>query len=788
MPERLADAWEPPLGRRPGTAGEGTAHTTLSGLFWTFLGTGSRGLIQLFVLIVLARLLTIRDFGVINVAVVIVGVLTTVSQSLLAPAVVQFPHIGAVHTRVAFTVSWLLGAGLMALTWTTAGLFATFFRLDQLTVVLRTMSVIFPLHGVFAVGEALLQRHMRFRSLAIVDMITYALGYGLVGIGMALLGFGLWSFVGAYCAQIVVRTALVLAIQPHPMTPLVEPGTLGQLLRFGGGIVLAKFANYAAGQGDSAVVVRWLGAEALGLYGRAVQLMVMPAMFIGEVLDKVLFPGMARNQNKPGHLGLAYCRAIALIALLALPISAALLVLAPQIVAVLLGPKWNGVVAPLQIFAASMLFRTSYKISDATVRAVGAVYRRAARQAIYAVLVVGGAWVGTRWGLSGVALGAGAAIAVNFLLMAQLTLTLTNTPWRSFWSAQLPGLALAAAVWAQLEVVSAVMRMWTASPVLQLLAPIAVTLASLPVLLRYAPRVFLGPHGSRMLQTLAQSIPYAGGRSWLSRLSPGPVKCTDRRGPEPARPRPLIVEFAGLPGAGKTALSRAVAHRLRQRGIPVIETGVCFPNTSSIVRARKTLRVLTEILRRPGYAHRCARAVWGSRQRSVLDAIKTLHNWLFVSRLMRETRAGDCVLLLDQGLYQALWSIGYSARNGHLSTMAAALSDGFARPNLVVIVETSPETAAHRLTTRPHGGSRLERARDLDPAFGGAVRRWDELKELIVRLAAEPGQPDVAVVDNSVDGIQVDVSTLAQDIERLYEGSRLIRPSHGARPVAGVAG
>src|SRR5207302_292544 len=150
-----------------------------------------------------------------------------------------------------------------------------------------------------------------------------------------------------------------------------------ELVRFGGGMMLAKLANYAAGQGDSAVVVRSLGAEALGLYGRAIQLMVMPAMYIGDVLDRVLFPGMARFQDDPKQLGLAYGRAVALIALVSLPVSAGLLVLAPEIVRVLLGPKWTGITAPLQIFAAAMLFRTSYKISDATVRAARAGPARA---------------------------------------------------------------------------------------------------------------------------------------------------------------------------------------------------------------------------------------------------------------------------------------------------------------------------------------------------------------------------------------------------------------------------
>ncbi len=480
----------------------GMAHTMLSGLLWTILGTGARGMGQLLVLIVLARLLTVRDFGIVNAALVVLGVAVTISQFAVAPAMVQIPDLRMTHIRVAFTLSLLLGVALLGLTWWSADLLARFFRLEPLAAVLRTMSLCFPLQAAFTVAEFLLQRKMRFRLLAILDAVTYALGYGLIGIGLALLGFGFWAFVAAYCAQIVARAAFLLIIQPHPMIPLLERRALQELVRFGGGMMLAKLANYAAGQGDSAVVVRSLGAEALGLYGRAIQLMVMPAMYIGDVLDRVLFPGMARFQDDPEQLGLAYGRAVALIALVAIPVSAGLLVLAPEIVRVLLGPKWTGITAPLQIFAAAMLFRTSYKISDATVRAAGAVYQRASRQAIYALLVVAGAWAGTRWGLVGVAVGVSGAIVVNFLLMAHLTLSMANLSWAQFWRAHLPGAALALIVALQLEAVSALFRQWQAPPLLTLSIAIATALATLPLLLHHAPRLFLGRDGTWLLQLL----------------------------------------------------------------------------------------------------------------------------------------------------------------------------------------------------------------------------------------------------------------------------------------------
>src|SRR6202049_4068366 len=104
-----------------------------------------------------------------------------------------------------------------------------------------------------------------------------------------------------------------------------------------------------------------------------------PAVILGQVLDKVLFPVMAKMQERSDHLQVTYRRSIALVDLVILPTSVFFLVLAPELIAVLLGPDWDQVVLPFQILAVGMIFRASYKISDVLVRATGAVYRRAWR-------------------------------------------------------------------------------------------------------------------------------------------------------------------------------------------------------------------------------------------------------------------------------------------------------------------------------------------------------------------------------------------------------------------------
>lgn len=271
---------------------------------------------------------------------------------------------------------------------------------------------------------------------------------------------------------------------------------------FGGGFTVAKIANQLAQEGDYLVVGRFLGPAPLGLYGRAYHLMSAPASGFATILDAVLFPAMARVQAEALRLAAAYRRSVALIALVILPASATFVLLAPEIVRVVLGPRWTDTIAPFQILAVGMLFRTSSKISDSLTRATGAVYRRAWRQALYATLVIGAAWVGKHWGIAGVAWGVLLALTVNFLLMAQLSIREAGMKWFNFWRAHCPALLITSVLSPIAWIVVTTCRDWGIAPLAVLSAGVGVVLAGALLLVFLSPSVFLGSDGEWMLETM----------------------------------------------------------------------------------------------------------------------------------------------------------------------------------------------------------------------------------------------------------------------------------------------
>jgi len=479
-------------------------------MFWTASSNGLNGVLKIVVVVVLARLLSPADFGIVGAALIVIGFSAIFSQLGLGPALVQRRDLEPRHVQTAFAASVAFGLVLAGLLWVSAPAIARFFHIESSVEVLRALAWIFPLRGLSGVAECLVQRDLRFRWLATRDVISYALGYGLVGIVLAWVGWGVWALVAAQITQTALNAAILLSVKPPALHPRPSWRAFGELMNFGAGFTAARVANFLANQGDNLVVGRMLGPAALGLYTRAYQLMAVPTSLFGDVLDRVLFPTMAKVQGDAQRLAAAYLQAVASIALVMLPMGVVMTVLAPEFIIVLLGSRWADVIQPFQVFAIGLLFRTSYKMSDSIARATGAVYRRAWRQAIYAALVFTGAWIGSSWGITGVAIGVLASLIINFTLMADLSLAVAHTTWRRFAEAHLPAIVTALLAGTISWLTVAILRYSGASPLICLLGASLVTGAAMALALWALPRHLLGPYGMRMFTLLASFLPRRG--------------------------------------------------------------------------------------------------------------------------------------------------------------------------------------------------------------------------------------------------------------------------------------
>src|SRR5699024_8962632 len=138
-----------------------------------------------------------------------------------------------------------------------------------LDFVLKIVALLFVFESFITVSTSLIEREMRFKERAIIEMLSYIFGYGLVGIVFGLLDYDYWALIFAVFAQQIIKMIAYTVIQKHSFKPLFQKKELYELIYFGGGFTLGKFFNYIALQGDNIIAGRYLGANALGLYSRA---------------------------------------------------------------------------------------------------------------------------------------------------------------------------------------------------------------------------------------------------------------------------------------------------------------------------------------------------------------------------------------------------------------------------------------------------------------------------------------------------------------------------------------
>lgn len=413
------------------------------GMRWTAAASSARMLLQFGLVVTLARLLTPEDFGVMSACLVVATLVQTVTVTTVGPVLVQRPALSRDDIRTAFTLSNILAVAVAVAAFLNAHFLATVIRIEAVESAMRVMSAAFLLGGVSLVAEHLLQREMRLRHLSLIELAAYAAN-GVVAVLLAYQGAGYWALVWGYMIQIGTRSIILLAMKPRSLSFGWSKESFLAISNLGVGFALARFFNFIGGQADNLIVGRNLGAEALGFYGRAYQLMTFPANIYATVADRVMFPYMSRIREQPGSFAESHLAAIRASAAIGLPLTVILVIGAPTIVDVLLGSQWDNVVLPFAILALVVYFRVSQKISATVLRASGSTYKHALLQGLYAVTVIIGASVGSRTGLAGVAIGVSAAVLLHSTLLALASTSASGASKRCVLLAHKQGFAHAA--------------------------------------------------------------------------------------------------------------------------------------------------------------------------------------------------------------------------------------------------------------------------------------------------------------------------------------------------------
>jgi PST family polysaccharide transporter len=306
--------------------------------------------------IVMARLLTPGDYGLIAMVVVLTNYMTMFKDMGLSLATVQRPEISHEQVSTLFWVNVGLSVVITLITILLAPGLAYFYGEPRLVLITFVIALGFILGGLSVQHEALLKRQMRFLALAGISTVALIMGY-VVGIVMAWRGAGYWAIVASQLSLIGTNTIGAWVISGWiPGLPHRHSG-VRPMLAFGRNITGYATINVFAKNFDTLMLGRYWGAQNVGLYNKASLLLSIPADQTNEPFNSVAIPALSRLSDAPERYREAYARILEKVALLTMPAIAFLIAASDWLVFILLGPQWTASARLLMVLGIAGLFQ-----------------------------------------------------------------------------------------------------------------------------------------------------------------------------------------------------------------------------------------------------------------------------------------------------------------------------------------------------------------------------------------------------------------------------------------------
>ncbi len=360
-------AWQPSA---HGSATGGLQRQVARGMTWTLIDTWGTQLLGLVVFILLARLVEPADFGLVAFAALFVAFAQLLVDQGLGDAVVQRPTLTRRQLDTAFWASVLTGLIITVAVVVLAIPIAALFGDQRLEPIIQVLSITFVVTALSSIQMGLLRREMAFRSLAIRKLTAIALS-GVVGVGMALAGFGAWSLVGQQVVNAIVSVVMLWAVTPWRPSFEFSRQDFRELFGFGIRVVGGDVLNFISRNTDTLLIGAFLGKLALGFYYVGYQILDTSQSLLINAARRLIFPTFSRLQHDPERIRRAYSRMNRASSALTLPGYVGLALVAQEATVAFFGNTWtdSGPVAAVLFLIGPVL--TVQAFSGALFNAVG---------------------------------------------------------------------------------------------------------------------------------------------------------------------------------------------------------------------------------------------------------------------------------------------------------------------------------------------------------------------------------------------------------------------------------
>jgi len=371
-----------------------------------------RFVLQMASTMVLARLLTPADYGLIGMVTVVVNFAQMFKDAGLSMATVQKDKISHEQISTLFWINVLISVVLGVCVLVGSPLVAAFYGKPELTAVTAVLSISFIISGLSIQHAALLRRHMRFGNLAIIHIAAQVITL-VVTILLALYGWRYWALIGGSLTSAFAVVTLTFYFCPWLPGRMRKGTGVRDMLKFGGHLTGFNFINYFSRNADNILIGRFIGVDALGLYAKAYQIVYMPLANIRNPVNRVTIPVLSSLKGDPERFRRYYGKIVFILAFFSMPLMAFCVMFPKELILLIFGAQWLSMTDIFRVLAIAGFIQPVTGTRGALLIACGESRMYLLLGAITAVISVTGFCIGVIWGAIGVAVSVTVVIYVQ---------------------------------------------------------------------------------------------------------------------------------------------------------------------------------------------------------------------------------------------------------------------------------------------------------------------------------------------------------------------------------------
>lgn len=319
---------------------------------------------------VLARLLSPDDFGVIGLIMVFVTIADVLVDGGLGNALIQKKEITNTDKKTVFTANFVFSIFLFVLVYSIAPFVESYTGVSFFATLLRVQAICILIRAFYVINLSQLNRDLNFSNLAWIALIAQTIST-IVAIVLAYLGYGVWSLIIKTIAHDLLCCILYAIVSPFRFKFDFDKSSFIALFKFGFPVALANIIESVYSNGVSFIIGKHYSVKDLGYYNQAAALKQIPVYSVSAVINQVFFPYFARLQDDENALRTNFRNTILVVTFFVFPLLSFLLFFAEPVITILYSSKWIPCVPIFQVLCFSGFFNALYHLSRSTIKAIG---------------------------------------------------------------------------------------------------------------------------------------------------------------------------------------------------------------------------------------------------------------------------------------------------------------------------------------------------------------------------------------------------------------------------------